>query len=92
MKKYWKPPPIVNLLETNIAPENQWLEDVISFWEGLFPGAMLVSGRVRIFHPKLHHKLPRYQCPATKAQPFTRFAVAPGLVNVGAHKPTFGDQ
>ena len=21
------------------APENGWLEDVISFWEGLFPGA-----------------------------------------------------
>ena len=32
------------LPETNIAPENEWLEDEISSWEGLFPGAMLVSG------------------------------------------------
>ncbi len=31
---------------TNIAPENGWLEDEISFWEGLFSGNMLVSGRV----------------------------------------------
>ena len=37
---------IFTLPETNIAPENGWLEDVISSWEGLFPGAMLVSGRV----------------------------------------------
>ena len=36
----------ITLPETNIAPENGWLEDVISSWEGLFPGAMLVSGRV----------------------------------------------
>ena len=36
-------------LETNIAPENGWLEFVgilVSFWDGLFSGAMLVSGRV----------------------------------------------
>ena len=43
---------IFTLPETNIAdiaPENQRLEDAISFfWDGLFSGAMsmLVSGRV----------------------------------------------
>ena len=30
------------LPETNIALENQWLEDEFSFWDGLFSGAMLV--------------------------------------------------
>ena len=35
------------LPETNISPENQWLEDDISIWDGLFSGAMLVSGSVR---------------------------------------------
>ena len=40
------PPEKTNTLpETNIAPENGWLEDV-SFWEGLLAGAMLVSGSV----------------------------------------------
>ena len=34
------------LPETNIAPENWWLEDEISLWDGLFSGAMLFSGRV----------------------------------------------
>jgi len=34
------------LPETNITPENQWLEDEISFWDALFSGAMLVSWRV----------------------------------------------
>ena len=34
------------LPETKIAPENQWLEDGISFWYVLFSGAMLVSGSV----------------------------------------------
>ena len=38
----WTP----TLLETNVAPENQWLENEFSYWEGLFPGAMLVSGSV----------------------------------------------
>ena len=42
---------VFNLPETNIfAPENGWLEDdvgrLVSFWEGLFSGAMLVSVRV----------------------------------------------
>ena len=27
------------LPETNIAAENPWLEDEISFWDGLFSGA-----------------------------------------------------
>ena len=27
--------------ETNTAPENQWLEDEGSSWDGLFSGAML---------------------------------------------------
>ena len=30
------------LPETNVAPENGWLEDDMSFWDGLFSGAMLV--------------------------------------------------
>ena len=35
------------LLETNTAPENWWLYDsIVSFWDGIFLGAMLVSGRV----------------------------------------------
>ena len=42
---------IANLPETEtnsqFAPENGWLENEISFWDGLFSGVMLVSGRVR---------------------------------------------
>ena len=34
------------LLETNIAPENGWLEEEFSFWDVLFSGAMLVSRSV----------------------------------------------
>ena len=34
------------LPETNMAPENGWLEDDISFWGGLFLGAVLVLRRV----------------------------------------------
>ncbi len=35
------------LPETNIAPENGWLEYyIVSFWDGLFSGAMLVLGSV----------------------------------------------
>ena len=34
------------LPKTNIfAPENGWLEVEVSYWEGLFSGDMLVSGR-----------------------------------------------
>ena len=48
------PPPLIThifldlftLPETNIALENGWLEDEISFRDGLFAGAMLVSGSV----------------------------------------------
>ena len=39
------------LPETNIAPEKGWLEYVgilVSFWDGLLSGAMLVSGSVRL--------------------------------------------
>ena len=37
------------LPETNIfAPENGWLEYYFSFWEGLFSGAMLVLGSVKV--------------------------------------------
>ena len=39
------------LPETNIAPENQWLEDEHSFWDGLFSGATLVSGSVCLMGP-----------------------------------------
>ena len=38
--KPWK----VTLPETNIAPENQWLEDDISVWDGLFSGACISLG------------------------------------------------
>ena len=36
--------------ETNTAPENQWLEDDMSFWDGLFSRAMLRSGSVMVFN------------------------------------------
>ena len=42
----------ITLPETNIAPENGWLEDFFSFWETLFSGAMLGSGRVNMFIPR----------------------------------------
>ena len=46
-----KPNPVqeyLTLPETNIAPENGWLQVgiLLSYWGGLFLGAMLVSGRV----------------------------------------------
>ena len=31
----------------NRAPEDGWLGDYVHFWEGLFSGAMVVSGSVR---------------------------------------------
>ena len=38
---------VVNTLtKTSIVPESGWLEDEVSYWEGLFSGDMLVSGRV----------------------------------------------
>ncbi len=39
------------LPETNIAPENWWLGDYFSFWEGILSGAMLVYRSVIL--PKL---------------------------------------
>ena len=38
----------------HIAPENGWLEFgiLISFWDGLFSGAMLVSGSVTFINCK----------------------------------------
>ena len=47
---------VITLPETNIdniAPENGWLEDyfhLLSFWNGLFSGAMLVVGSVNGTH------------------------------------------
>ena len=41
-----KDPPNGTLPKTNMAPENGWLEDQISFRIGLFSAAMLVSGSV----------------------------------------------
>ena len=35
-------------LKTSISPENWWLEDEISFRDGLFSGVMLVSGRAHV--------------------------------------------
>ena len=35
---------------TNIAPENGWLEDEISFCDGLYSGTMLVSGGWVLLH------------------------------------------
>ena len=46
-KKYLKM--MGTLPETNIATEKLWLEDEMCFWDGLFLGAMLVSGRVPPF-------------------------------------------
>ena len=37
---------LAEMNQTNIAPENGWLGDEMSFWDGLSSGAMLVSGRV----------------------------------------------
>ena len=36
------------LPETNIASENQWLEDVFPFWDGPFLEDILVSGSVSL--------------------------------------------
>ena len=42
--------PTFTLPKTNIAHENGWLEYEISYWEGLFPVDMLVSGSVVDFY------------------------------------------
>ena len=41
------------------APENGWLEYYLPFWDGLFSGAMLVSGRVIPWAPQ---NLDVYRC------------------------------
>ncbi len=41
--------------KTNMSPENWWLEDVISFWNGPFFGAMLVFWG-DMFNPKYAEK------------------------------------
>ena len=46
-----------SLPKTKIALENGWLEDENSFWDGLFSGAMLVSGRVSGPFRRLNIKL-----------------------------------
>ena len=43
------------LTDTNIATEDQRLEDKISFWDGPFSGAMLVLGRVTISWLNIQH-------------------------------------
>ena len=63
------------LEKKQLAPENQWLEDEISFWDGPFSGATLVSvykatvllpAPILIFpfSPRLYHA-------AAGAKPFT---------------------
>ena len=47
------------LPQTNIAPENWWLEDNISFCDGLFSGAMLVSGSVLLMFLWRHFEDPK---------------------------------
>ena len=38
---------------TDNAPENGWLEDEMSYWEGLFSWDMLVSQRVTLYELSL---------------------------------------
>ena len=47
-RKGWKGE-IPSLKRTANTPENEWLEYWFPFWDGVFSGAMLVSGRV---HPR----------------------------------------
>ena len=44
--KVYEPPWFLTLPETNIATENWWLENEISFCDGLFSGAMIVTGSI----------------------------------------------
>ena len=46
----------VTLPETNIALENQWLEDEFSFWDGLFSGASLRECGVQSLSGRLFNK------------------------------------
>ena len=36
--RWWDKFLAITLPKTNIAPENGWLEDEMSYWEGLFSG------------------------------------------------------
>ncbi len=57
-----------SLPKTNseFTPENGWLEDEISYWEGVFSGDMLVSGRVCSFNRVKVVKSTKYcPCPLT---------------------------
>lgn len=60
----------ITLTETNIAPENAWLE-LVSFLEGLFSGAkpLLVSGRVTFEGNESH----RLDCVPQIFQKYTHF-------------------
>ena len=52
---------LATLPKTNIAPENGWLEDEISYWEGIFSGDMLVSRRVYYIFLHLVDFNPKYR-------------------------------
>ena len=56
-------------LTANIAPENGRFEDEISFWDGLFSGSILVSGRVYLFlllkPRRIVETLDGIRCPST---------------------------
>ena len=41
------------LLETSIAPEKWMVGILVSFWDGLFSGAMLVLGSVHLTSPEV---------------------------------------
>ena len=41
--------------KTNISPENQWLEDDMSFWNGSLSGDMFIFGGAE-FHKKMEQK------------------------------------
>ena len=82
------------LPETNIAPANGWLENEISFWDDLFSGAMLVSGKVIWWCPLYNFRFNTVTCPPKQPNkkpskktsspwlPWDRFAwwLAPGAV------------
>jgi len=40
---------LTTLPETKIAPENGWLEDEMSFWDGLFSGAIFSFREGKLF-------------------------------------------
>ena len=66
--------PTFTLPKTNIAPENGWLEYEISYWEGLFPGDMLVSGSVVDFYGK---------CIGKYTSPMDPMGFSPGFSRAG---------